>query len=833
MTTFINIQNREQFELCKDHIAQADLMVVDTETNGLQWYNKHSVISISIYFPQFDTAYNLPFNHGVGSVEIDYTEANSEVTLFENMNWQGKAKKQAYLKYWYQNYYLCPLTSWNNIPYEWVEELILYWDKPVHLYHNALFDLHMLHKLGFPTPKKVYDTLVLLHVVFEDWSGIRVTAPFVWTEADRKKGLCRDWQVGQWARQGDTLMTREQNGNRQLKWQAAWLELPDATAGEESLFKAIRDFEEKLTDFIMLHLDNPYNDSLRYKDAKKQASPEQRERIRDKIALDTKANLWMLPAADVAYYAMLDVVLTWQLYEYWKPTIQAWHNEALYEDMCQTLMLSWQMESNGIKLDVEAAKSEVERIDPMIVAVQNAVNEVAHKIGYGQDVNLGSPKQLLAFLSWENEKKETVLSLPMGYETLPAWYHDDDRIAALATYAGAKPHSTEHKVLEDYEDHPLIMLIFEWRRLKKSSDTYLKNWLKARDAQGMVHAGMNSTGTVAGRWSSSGDSGNFQNIPDRNGYRIKSTLIAPDGWVLVGLDYGQLEARLAAYIAEVLMPQWGVHSIEPKMMPMFNDNVDMHAYTRDMIGVRDVVYPNMSDREILVKLGYKLSDIPEDKQAALVAKLCRHIAKTLNFGLLYSGGKRMVSKLLRVSLEVADVLVKRWRDLFPVFGVANRYYTDLALTWRENPAGNGMAQYVTQPISNRHRKFHKYDKWAYFYEDGIRKGFNPQEAAASKGWNNVVQGLGGYICTMSGVHIMEKYGNDKVRMFAQIHDALDMYVRADSLHIVKDMVTIMTDWDVNPRLTVEIAGSTDGTWQTISPVHDFDLWADSKGELGC
>lgn len=827
MTTFINVQTRDEFDDFLTDLKRAEHMAVDSETNGLRWYSDHEVISFSCYFPEYDTAYNIPFKHGYGKVDVDYNENNSAITLFSDMSWQGKAKKQLYLSYWFQQY--SQVRDFGNIPTEWLEEIKPYWTQPVHYYHNALFDLHMMNKLGFPTPTRVRDTLVMLHIVNEDWGGIRVNAPFIWTEADRKKGNCRKEDVGRWAKTNTgALMTREQQGNRQLKWQSAFSQLEDATSGEDSLFTAIKKLEDELADYAHSRLNDPYNEGLVYKTEKSRVSSQQYERLREKIELDSKANLWMLPSHDVAYYAMLDVVLTWKLHEKWLPTVRAWDNLQLYDDLCETLMLSWEVERNGALLDVDAAKAEIERIDPLVMQVQAAVNQVAHDIGYGADVNLGSPKQLLAFLNWENDQKKAVLEIPMGMEVMPDFYQTDERMTGITTYENARPTTTERDKLEEFDGHPLVMLVLEYRKLKKSSDTYLKNWLKARDANGYVHAGMNSTGTVAGRWSSSGDAGNWQNIPDRNGYKVKNALISPPNWLVIGLDYGQLEARLAADIAEHRMVEWGVHNLEPMMSPRID--ADIHSFTRDTLDVRNVVYPNMTDREVVIYLGY--DDEGDEKNAKVVAKTCRYIAKTLNFGLLYNGTEYMASKLLKIDLETAKVLVDRWKALFPVFSIAQKYYNDLALTWRDNPTSTGQAMYVTQPISNRHRKLHKYAKWAQYFEDGVRKTFNPQQASAKKVWNNVVQGLGGYICTMSGVTISKKYGSDMWRPFAQIHDAWDGYINLDNLHIVKDMMHIMTDWDTNPRLTVELAASVDGTWQNMVAVKDVDLWIDSRGTKG-
>lgn len=864
MTIFTHVRTRDEFNLVLKYLKQAKMIVVDTETNGLLWFGQHFIISLSIYFPEVDHVFNLAFRHGEGRVDVDYNETHSEGMLFADMNWQGKAKKQLYLEYWFQKY--AKEHDFGNLPIAWMDELKADWHTPAHLYHNAKFDLHMLHKAGFPTPETVYDTMVQLHIVQEDWTGIEIDAPFQWSDSDRTKGNCSKSVVGQWAKipNSDELMKKKQNGNRQLKWQCAAFGIPDATKGEETLYAAIRKLEENLTDYIMDNLHDPYNDSLvyasiskahkeykanptqksllKYQKAWEQYGEQQRARIREKIELDDKAHLWMLPAEDVAYYAMLDVVLTYRLHEYWMPTVRAWNNVSLYHKTCQLTLLAWQMERNGVMLDVNAARDEIKRLDPLVEAVEHSINGIAHSIGYGQDVNPSSPKQLIAFMNWENPDGKSVLELPFDASVFPDSYQNDERVNGLTYYDDARPTSSSHDVLQNYDGHPFVMLVLEHRKLKKSSDTYLKNWLKAVRPNGHIHFGMNETGTVAGRWSSSGYTGNGQNIPDRNGYTIKRALIVPPKWLFVGFDYGQLEARIASWYAEDLMVKWGVHNLEPQMLRLFNEGVDMHAFTRDEIDVRNVVFPNMSDREVVIYLGYKISEIQKsaDKEGITldesihkqVMSTCRYIAKTLNFGLLYSGTEYMASKLLRVDLDVARVLVARWRALFPAFAIAQEYYTQQATTWRNLPNGKGMGMYATQEISGRHRKIHKYPKWIWYYEGAVRKGFNPQKAASEKVWNNQVQGLGGYICTVSGLEIVQTLGDEHLRFFANIHDALDGYIHVDHLELVKPAMQIMTNWDVNPILTVDLAASVDGTWQNMKSVKNIDLWIDSKGSEG-
>ena len=790
MTEFTNVLTRQELDECLSDMDTYDTWVVDTETNSLEHYKHKSLISISIYFPDADRAYNLPFRHGTGQVEIAYTDSNNVQKSFHEMSWTGKTRKQLYLAYWFKQY--SAGVDFENLPIECMEELKSHWARPgvTAIFHNARFDLHVLEHDGFPRFERVEDTMILLHTAHEDWSGIDVVAPYTYTKKENPE------LYGQWAVNAEgQLLTRSQMGRRGLKWQAALANLPGATMGEQGLYAARETFINNLAAYIQENIHNPYNDSIRYKTDSKQGTPEQTSRILAKLDIDAKANMWMLPSSETAAYAMLDVVLTWGLREHWLPVIKQWGNEELYEHQnAIAYELCWRMERNGIRLNIDNTRKEIAKVDERINIVSKDFDEAL------PDVNPFSPVQLRQ---------------------------------ALNEYLGLQLTSTDKDALEPLADEYVVSLVLELRKLKKARDTYLKRWLEARDYEGIIHPRMNADGTVAGRLSSGGGaSGNFQNIPDRGGYTVKNALIPYDkNWVFFAIDYGQLEARLAAWIAEIVLPSQGAYTVKPTMTELFEAGEDLHTYTSNMADVRSVVYPNMTDEEICDKLGYNLDDTNKTP-LQIVTEKCRFIGKTMNFGLIYSGGKHMLAKLLKIDEDVAAILVMKWRNLFPAFRMATNFYIAQGTKWRKLPNSTRRGQYITQPFSKRHRKFQRYAEHKVYYEDGKRQWFNTKEAATRKGFNNIVQGLGGYMCLDAGLEANRLSDDTVLRLFANIHDALDGFVHVDHMHITKGIMDIMVDWDVRPTLTVNLEGSLDGTWQNMAEVVNFDLWCLSRGVHG-
>lgn len=779
----MNVTTREQFDLMLSQLRTATQVVFDTETNGLYPYQGNRLISLSLYFPEYEASYNLAFRNGIGTVQVD------DETPFEQLSWQKKAKKQQYLRYWYskfREYY--GETIWHNLPIEWLDEIKHSWALPGQTYigHNTKFDLHVLRSEGFPLPAKIEDTMIWLHTLFSDWNKIQLNG---------------------------------ERANRQLKWQAKYWKIPGAFDGEVELEANIKQFERSLLLHIVRNYDSPMNAGIF---TKRDIATLTKtigagdyvlarlfgelpleieaiiEKVRSKISvdakhrgLDRKAQMWMMPAGGVAKYAELDVILTWGLRQKVKSALGKWDNEALNDDMqAIQLELAFRMEAQGFKIDRTQAEAEIEKLTPTIEEIEREFKDF-------------TGNEEFKVTSWQH--------------TLPFLKANVDR--SIST--------TGTKALRDYGENPWVKKLLKHRMLSKTINTYLKRWLAAADEFDVVRSSFNADGTATGRFSSSGDGGNLQNIPDRRGYTIKRAIITPgDDWMFLAIDYSTLELRLATWIAEVRL------ELGHEMYDLFMQDKDMHAYTRDMADVRTVVFGTMTDEEILLSLGYTPDKNPEEFGNARkeVLKYCRFIAKTMNFGLLYGGGKRMLSKLLNIDLDAAQILVDRWNGLFPAFRRANRYYQELALERRPAPNGSGLYQYITQPISNRHRKYDHYSENMRINDNGHWITINQREQMARKGFNNIVQGLGGYLCARSLLTITRTYTTDYLRTFAQIHDAGEFYIHRDHLAIIPGICDIMTDWtEITPALKVEwMVGQKN--WQDLVTVKvPFDEFVSSRG----
>lgn len=218
----------------------------------------------------------------------------------------------------------------------------------------------------------------------------------------------------------------------------------------------------------------------------------------------------------------------------------------------------------------------------------------------GSVFNLNSPKQLGPILF-------EALGLPHGKKTKTGY-------------------STDEQVLEGLKnEHPVIPLLLQYREYHKLFSTYIEPLisLAQNDRESRIYTSFVQTGTATGRLSSKNP--NLQNIPTRTslGQRIREGFIAPKGKKLIGIDYSQIELRLLAHF-----------SGDSVLVSAFRDGLDIHMQTA-------------------------IALFGEEEAASK-----RHIAKTVNFGLLYGMGQKKLSDTLGITTKEAKAIIERYFETF-------------------------------------------------------------------------------------------------------------------------------------------------------------------------
>jgi len=245
------------------------------------------------------------------------------------------------------------------------------------------------------------------------------------------------------------------------------------------------------------------------------------------------------------------------------------------------------MESVGIAVDTGKLEALQREFGDQIRDAAEAAYSVI-----GQQINLGSPKQLQAVLFDE-------LGMPKTKKTKTGYTTDADALQSLFDKTG-------HPFLEHLLAHR------DATRLKVTVDGLLKSVA----ADGRIHTTFNQTIAATGRLSSTEP--NLQNIPVRTeaGRRIRDAFCVGDGYAeLMTADYSQIEMRIMAHL-----------SCDEGLIEAFNTGEDLHSF-----------------------VGSRAFGVPIDE---VTAELRRRV-KAMSYGLAYGLSAYGLSAQLKISTEEA------------------------------------------------------------------------------------------------------------------------------------------------------------------------------------
>lgn len=305
----------------------------------------------------------------------------------------------------------------------------------------------------------------------------------------------------------------------------------------------------------------------------------------------------------------------------------------VYENIERPLIpLIQEMHEHGILIDKKILtklgkeyRADLEKIEKQIYTYA------------GKEFNIASPKQL-----------GDVLFDDLGLKTPGAK-------TQKKTATGQR--STKESELEKLvEEHPIVKAVQEYRGLAKLLSTYVDNIPTLLDSNNRVHAQFLQYGAVTGRMASTNPG--LQNIPIRTdkGRAIRTAFIASPGSVLVGLDYSQIELRIAAILSK-----------DEKLCEIFRSGRDVHQE------VASAVFNVSSDT---------------------VDREMRRRAKIINFGILYGMGVNALKTQLGTSLTEAHQF---YEDYFSTFSTLAEYL--------ESTKGYARKHGYTETLFGRRRQF--------------------------------------------------------------------------------------------------------------------------------
>ena len=307
-----------------------------------------------------------------------------------------------------------------------------------------------------------------------------------------------------------------------------------------------------------------------------------------------------VPMEDAVPYAAEDADVTLRLWKLFKPQLHRAEVTKVYETLERPLVpVLAQMERSGILVDRDTLSRMSNAFAQKMAGLEADIHELA-----GETFNVGSPAQL-----------GEILFGKMGLE--------GGKKGKTGKY------STGADVLEDLAtEHDLARRVLDWRQLSKLKSTYtdaLQDHVNAET--GRVHTCYSIAGAATGRLASTDP--NLQNIPIRSeeGRRIREAFVAPEGKVLVALDYSQIELRILAHIAQI-----------DALKEAFERGDDIHAMTAS-----------------------EMFDVPMDQMTPEI----RRNAKAINFGVIYGISGFGLARNLRIPRAEAQGFIDRYFERFP------------------------------------------------------------------------------------------------------------------------------------------------------------------------
>ncbi len=313
----------------------------------------------------------------------------------------------------------------------------------------------------------------------------------------------------------------------------------------------------------------------------------------------------------VADYAIIDIDITWALYEFY--TNKGVKSE-YYSDVLKSLL---QSRARGICVDLKACREAHLLLAPLIAKALNTIYEIA-----GFELNMRSHPQMLKLM---NQLKVKVPADEEGKQ------------------------SVSDKFLRSIK-HPIGKAIRDARKLTKLDHDFLQKMVEIQQYTlalseqevdkldyGVIYPHMQLFGAVTGRFSCQGP--NIQQIPARGDKELsefvavcRKIFVPHPGFKWSCHDFSAQEIRLQLHVATEL----GIRSADELVAGYIkNPKFDLHQTVADL------------------------------------AHITRPEAKVINLGLTYGMGTAALAENLKVSGDEAKALVKKYTKTVPYLKETN------------------------------------------------------------------------------------------------------------------------------------------------------------------
>ena len=392
------------------------------------------------------------------------------------------------------------------------------------LLHNALFDLHILKKMGITIPV-FKDTMIMAYLLQSEPQGLKPLA-------FRHCGM----EMSSYAESVNIKDTSK--GLEYLKsvLEQIWPDPePFYQFNATNVYKIVKPQNIAKTVTRILNDNQNPEKNINIRDRWTQIAVNKgRGMVEDVLGTMPEGTISDIPIKDAIFYSCRDADATFRVYPILLKKIKAMELENVFEVDCSVVPMVDDMQRAGIKIDPDYLRS-------LSTYFEGKKAEIAIQLYaiYGEPFNIGSPLQIAVLLFDKLGLKEL------------------------------KKRSTGIKILKQFKDeHPAVDLIIKWRKYEKLNNTYAKLLPKFCDKDNRIHASILLTRTATGRMSMKKPNLMAQPKHGEESKMIRKGFIARDGCHLVSSDYSQIELRVLAHEAN-----------ESSMIQDFIAGEDIHLNT--------------------------------------------------------------------------------------------------------------------------------------------------------------------------------------------------------------------------------------------------------------
>ena len=415
------------------------------------------------------------------------------------------------------------------------------------------------------------------------------------------------------------------------------------------------------------------------------------------------------------------------------------------------------MKYNGVPVDLKLMKEKSVEAKAQISQLKEDIEIMTDGVDIGANASTNAFKDYLY----------KTLHLPVLKTTAKSSEAADDEALILLSEWCEKNKS---------ELVPLFQMIKEYRKRNKLKSTYIDGYLKfLNSATKRIHPDLIPLATETGRFASRNP--NLQNCPrkDNDPIGIRKFIAAPEGKLLISLDFSQIELRVGAFYCR-----------DEKMLETYRKSGDIHAQTTSVI------------------FGIPFSQAVD--KGANFYKERRTIAKNCNFGVFYG----LFPKGLQKTLKFKAGLDKSLDECTEIIDNLKAGYKGLE-TWQREIKRQAAEHGYTETYLGRRRYLPNITS-----ADWGKKSFAQRCAL-----NTPIQGTAADILKLAMDRIIKGL-KDRLwlRPILQIHDELVFEVPEDKVNEAVNFVKKCMEqqpfkgFDV-PIIAEAAAGETFGTLHEI------------------